>query len=223
MRIISLGVVSLALVACLACGQRLVNPATAVSSNAADRFLRLPTKVPESENLGSSLVVPFGRRVPAGTPITVRLLQPISSASARVGQTFEGVMDDNIVLDGQILVERGARVRGRVVESSARRVNHSPGYLRLALAEIAIDGRTRVLRTYTDFFKGPGSTRRSMANSFPGERLVAETQVLSRVPGTDEDGDSPEIIVPPKASDVHLGVDRRLTFRLLEPLSLGMP
>jgi hypothetical protein len=223
LRILSFGVVVLVLAAGLGCGQRSANPVLASGNiqRSAEKLLQPPPEVASAGLPQSSAVVPFGTRILAGTPIVVRLLQPLSSANAQAGQSFEGVVDEDISLDGQVLVERGTPVRGRVVESSSRRSSHAPGYLRLALTEVSMEGKPVPVRTYSDFFKGPGAARRSVAGSFPGERLVANTAVLSRTRAADAgEGEGPEVVVVPKAADAQLGVERRLTFRLLEPLSL---
>jgi|GEM_PF-3389611 hypothetical protein len=218
----------LGLVASLGCGQNTAKPAAASAalSKSAEKYLRVPTDGGEGSNAESGqgpagAVLPFGTRIPAGTALMVRLLEPLSSANARAGQVFEGTVDEDVVLDGQLLMERGTRVRGQVVESAARRPGRTPGYLRLTLTEVAIEGKARPVRTYSDFFKGAGAVRRSVANAFPGERLVAETAVLSRDGAAGaEEGKAPEVLAAPKPADVQLSVDRRLTFHLLEPISL---
>jgi hypothetical protein len=214
------------MVASVGCGQHSASPAAAAEApvKSVEKVLQLHPEIPEGEPPRLSGVVPFGTRIPAGTAITVRLVEPLSSENAGTGQAFEGIVDENVTLDGQVLMEHGTPVRGRVVESSARRVNRAPGFLRLTLTEASIGGKSMPVRTYSAFFKGAGSRRRSVANSFPGERLVADTAVLNRASGADdEDQSGPEIIEVPKAADVRLGVERRLTFHLLEPLSVSVP
>jgi hypothetical protein len=223
LRLLFFGAIVLGLVAGLGCSQRSANPVLASASftKSAEKLLQPPPEVPGTGLLQTSAVVPFGTRIPAGTPIVVRLLQPLSSATARAGQVFAGVVEEEVSLDGQVLMERGTAVRGRVVESSPRRSSHAPGYLRLSLTEVSMDGKPLPVRTYSSFFKGAGSAHRSVAGPFLGERLVANTAVLSGMPGADvEEDDGPEITVVPKAADAQLGVERRLVFHLLEPLSL---
>jgi hypothetical protein len=226
-RHISVVTLALALAGSMGCGQHSASPGITAGTpdKATDRFLHLRTEVPESAPSTSTAVVPFGTRLPAGTLLTVRLIEPLSSADAHADQAFEGVLDEDITLDGQTLLEHGTPVRGRVVESAPKRSGRGPGYLRLTLTEISIDGKPKPVRTYSNFLKGAGSVRRSVVNSFPGERLVADRAVLDRGlrPGEDSDADEPEGIVVPKAADVRLGVERRLSFHLLEPLSVSVP
>ena len=228
-RHISVVTLALALVGSVACGEHSAAPVAGSETleRSVDKFPHLRTAVPENDVPPSTAAVPFGTRLPAGTLLTVRLIEPLSSANAHADQAFEGVLDDEVTLDGQTLLERGSTVRGRVVECASKRSHRGPGYLRLTLTEISIDGRAKPVRTYTSFLKGPGSARRSLANSFPGEHLVADTAVLNRgaLAGESPDAYEPDVMVFPqaaKAGDVQIGVDRRLVFHLLEPLSVSV-
>jgi hypothetical protein len=228
-RHISVVTLALALAGSVACGQHSAAPGVGSETlvRSVDKFPRLRTAVPENDVLPSTAVVPFGTRLPAGTLLTIRLMEPLSSANAHADQPFAGVLDEDVTLEGQTLLERGTTVRGRVVECASKRFNRGPGYLRLTLTEISIDGQAKPVRTYSSFLKGAGSARRSVVNSFPGEHLVADTAVLDRAAQAGESpyADEPDVIVFPKvakAADVQLGVDRKLIFHLLEPLSVSI-
>jgi len=207
------------------CGQRSATPALTAPSTSFGKYLPSSAEIQLEDSHPSNSSVPFGTRIPAGTQISIRLSEPISSATARPFDAFEGVVEEAVTLDGQTLLERGARVRGKVVESGSKRSTHAPGYLRLMLTDISVDGHLRPVRTYTAFFKGAGTLRRSMVSAFPGERLVADTAVLGRAPRPDGalDSELSDFTQTPKPSDIRLGVDRRLSFHLLDPLSLSIP
>ena len=207
------------------CGQHSAAPALNVvaASRSLAKYLPSSSEIQPDVSHPSNSSVPFGTRIPAGTQLTIRLADPISSATAHPYDAFEGVLEEAVMVDGQTLLERGARVRGKIVESASKRSTHAPGYLRLVLTDIAVDGRLRPVRTYTSFFKGAGTVRRSLPSTFPGERLVADTAVLGRAPRPVSESDSDDLSQTPKPSDIRLGVDRRLSFHLLDPLSLSLP
>jgi hypothetical protein len=60
---------------------------------------------------------PHSVTVTAGTLLTVRMGQTISSEQNVAGDTFTGTLDQPLVIDGFIIAERGSRVQGRVVEA----------------------------------------------------------------------------------------------------------
>src|SRR3569833_2037999 len=50
--------------------------------------------------------------VPAGTPVTVRLQNSVSSASSNAGDRFDAVLDAPLVVAGKTLAPAGANVTG---------------------------------------------------------------------------------------------------------------
>lgn len=54
--------------------------------------------------------------IPAGTVITVRLNETLSSEKNQPGDRFTATLDQPLIVEGLVLAERGARVEGRVLE-----------------------------------------------------------------------------------------------------------
>jgi hypothetical protein len=143
----------------------------------------------------SSAVIPPGARIPAGTLIDISLQSELTSRTAHSGDTFQAKLDQPIVVNGRIFAEAGEIVTGRVMEARAGELT-SPGYLRLALNSISINGKSSVVHTSSHFTKG-GSAKM-------GKGLVSVNQ-----------GDSLRPV-----RDVTIGPDRHLTFRLTAPIRL---
>lgn len=57
----------------------------------------------------------YSQPVPAGTAINVHLTDTISSSSANAGQTFDVVVADPLVMQGWVIVQKGAAGQGHVV------------------------------------------------------------------------------------------------------------
>lgn len=151
--------------------------------------------------------------VPTGTEITIRLRTALSSADARVGDSFEAVLDNAVVVAGEMIVPRGAAVSGSVVDTKVA-AGHAPGYLRLTLTSIAMNGRSIPLQTSSIFAKG-GSY----------EKRIAVTMNRSQADGK---GTVPEALAEsaagpsntPHPGDVRFSTGHRFTFRLIQPLHL---
>lgn len=69
--------------------------------------------------------------VPAGTALTVTLTDELGSKSSQPGQTFNGTLGKDVVVDGQTLIPAGAAVAGTVV--NARPYGHLAGEATLVL------------------------------------------------------------------------------------------
>jgi hypothetical protein len=100
--------------------------------------------------------IPFRdpQSLPAGTLLTVRLKDAISSTSSGPPSTFAAVVDEPIVIEGETLVARGASAAGRVESVHSSTMNANQGYLRLSLDVVDIAGRDLPIRTSSLFARG---------------------------------------------------------------------
>ncbi len=80
------------------------------------------------------------RTVPAGTALTIRLLQSVSSASARPGDAFDAELARPVTVDGRVIFPKGTQIQGRVVSSRKSGRLHNPGRLTLTLKAIEAPG-----------------------------------------------------------------------------------
>ncbi|HEV2960282.1 MAG TPA: hypothetical protein VG649_00540 [Candidatus Angelobacter sp.] len=74
--------------------------------------------------------------VPAGTRVTVRSGSELSSGSAHSGQTWEGSLAKDVVVNGQTVAHSGDRVTGKVTSAKSSGRLHAPGVLTLRLTAI---------------------------------------------------------------------------------------
>ena len=71
------------------------------------------------------------KRVPEGTVMTLKLLDPVSSAKSALGDQFDLMVVDNIKVDDTIVIPQGSVVRGYVEEVQAPKMLYKGGLLRL--------------------------------------------------------------------------------------------
>jgi hypothetical protein len=92
----------------------------------------------------------------AGTPIPVRLIDGLSSERNNPGDVFTATLDQELVADGFVIAERGARAEGRV--ASADRGSKASGGAALAVELTRIhtsDGQTVEVSTESIQKQGP--------------------------------------------------------------------
>jgi hypothetical protein len=79
--------------------------------------------------------------IPAGTVLTVRLGETLSSKESSAGQGFSATVAQPVVVDGKTVIERGASARGTVVD--AKSMGHFKGgaLLEVRLSSVSINGR----------------------------------------------------------------------------------
>jgi hypothetical protein len=97
--------------------------------------------------------------IPAGTLISIRLGETLSSERNQPGDSFSGTLDQPLVVDGFAIAERGARVEGKILElAQAGRVR---GLASLAIGLTRLhtaDGQSVEIRTESFHKEGPKST-----------------------------------------------------------------
>ena len=70
-------------------------------------------------------------RVPAGTVITLRVLDPVSSSTASLGDQFDLMVIDNVLVKNAVVIPQGSVVRGSLEEVSAPKMLYKGGLIRL--------------------------------------------------------------------------------------------
>ncbi len=82
--------------------------------------------------------------IPAGTPLVAQTLELISTHEV-IGSTFKAELEQDVVINGKVLLRAGTPVTG-VVETSLRRPRSS-GAVKVNLKTVSINGR--IIPVYT--------------------------------------------------------------------------
>ena len=175
---------------------------------------------------GKSLV-PQELIIPSGTAITVRLQNAVSSATSRPGDQFEAALDQPLVVEGQTVAGEGAHVLGRVVAARhSGRLAH-PGYLRIALSSMMVNGKSIPLQSSSVMVAGASHRRRNLAwigggaggGALIGAIATGGTGALIGSAIGAAGGTGAAYATGKK--DVGFGPERRLTFRLTKPITIA--
>lgn len=89
--------------------------------------------------------------LPAGTLLTVRLSDSLTAQATGKAEIFEAVVDQAVVIDGSMILPRGAVVAGRVESARVSELKPERGYVRLALASLHVGGIDVPLQTASLF------------------------------------------------------------------------
>lgn len=87
--------------------------------------------------------------VPPGTPVVVRLTQPLNSGTNQTGESFQAQIDEPIVIEGRTAVAAGTMAIGKLVHVEASGRTSGVAKMSLALVALVFDGDEVPFKTET--------------------------------------------------------------------------
>jgi len=139
----------------------------------ADEYGQAQVQVPQSQPQGPAMrryepPPPYGLpewvTIPAGTFVTVRVNQPLSSDRNQTGDFFTATLMQPVVVNGIVVAQRGQTVTGKVAE--AKKAGRGSGLSRLALQLNGLtvaDGTQATMQSSLFSRNGQGRTGRDVA------------------------------------------------------------
>ncbi len=104
---------------------------------------------------------PVSVRIPAGTDLTIRIDQHLSSRGSHAGERFDGNLYTPVLYDGEIIIPAGTPVWGRVMEAHHGGHFRGRSVLDIRLTAMQLNGYVYPLPTRDDVFSVRGKGRRS--------------------------------------------------------------
>src|SRR6201987_4695865 len=101
----------------------------------------------------------FAQTIPAGTHISVRMGQEISSGTAKVGDKFDATLTRDLVVGGKTLAKAGAPARGKVTLAKSSGRLHAPGQVSIRLTAVEVDGKMVPISTGSYHIEGKSHTK----------------------------------------------------------------
>ena len=120
-------------------------------------MLGTPLKITVSAALLTGLA--FAQTIPAGTHITIRTAQELSSGTAKVGDHFDATLTHALVVSGTTLAKAGAPARGKVTLAKSSGRLHAPGQLSVRLTSVQVGGKMVPISTGSYHIEGKSHTK----------------------------------------------------------------
>ena len=166
--------------------------------------------------------------VPAGTVITVRLVDGVSSRRNRPGDTFQGTLEEPLAAEGLMVAERNANVFGRVVDT--QKSGRVSGRAEMALeldrlqtvgGEVRIASDTMIRRA--DASKGKDAAKVGiMAGIGAAIGAVAGGRKGAGVGAAAGGAAGTGTVLATRGKPVEFPPESRLTFRLRAPITVTL-
>lgn len=99
--------------------------------------------------------------IPAGTHLTVRLGEALSSKTSQAGQGFGATVAEPVVLEGKTVIKDGAAAHGTVVNAKAMGHFKGGALLEVRLDSVNIEGKDQAIQTAAVARSAKGKGKRS--------------------------------------------------------------
>lgn len=170
---------------------------------------------------------PSGRiEIPAGTTLTVRLIDPVDSQKDTLGQTYRATLDEPVVVNGETVLPRGVDVVAKLVDDKQSGKLEGRTVLTLDLQSITVNGRTVDISTQEVTQASDSRTKRT---GMVVGGLAALGAIIGGIAGGGKGaavgavsgaGVGTAAQVMTKGQRVFIPSETRLTFSLQQPLRI---
>ena len=182
----------------------------------------LPARPPEPPARVPNMVT-----LAAGTLLAVRIGETISSARNQPGDTFLATLTQQLVIDGFIIAERGARIEGRVLEAAQAGRGRGSSHLAISIVRLATsDGQNVRIRTEPYSKDGSSQAATDAAKIGGGAAIGAAigatagggkgAAIGAGAGGAVGAGD----VMLTRGRPVEIPVETRITFRVQDPVTI---
>lgn len=167
--------------------------------------------------------------IPAGTVLTVRVGQTLSSKTSQAGQTFLATTAQPVSVRGLSAIPSGSTVSGTVITAKAKGRFKGEGELSLALASITVKGQTYNIQTEVFDSTAKGKGKRTAATTGGG---AAGGALIGAIAGGGKGAGIGALVgagagliggAATGNQQIEIPAESALSFRLSAPLTLPPP
>jgi len=181
---------------------------------------------PDPATSTSPVASDAGIELPAGTVLTVRMIDPVDSQVNRMGETFRASIDEPVVVGSQQVIPRGADVVVKLVDDKESGKISGQTILTLDMVSVNVNGKLVDVNTQA-------VTKASASRGERSGKVIGGTAVLGTIIGAIAGGGKGAAIgaasgaavgtgaqVATKGQRVHIPSETRLTFTLEYPVRI---
>jgi hypothetical protein len=191
-------------------------PATSPSANTAVATPPPPPPPPQPKKIS----------VPAGTQLSIRLVDALDSEKNQVGDSFRATLNAPVVIEDEVVIPQDADVQGRVVDVKSAGRYAGAASMALELTSVSFNGKTYNLSSnqWTRETKGRGKSTAGKVGG--GAALGAiiggiagggKGAAIGTIAGAGAGGG---VATMGKGTQIHLGSEALLSFSLQNPVTV---
>ena len=206
-------------------------PAAAVADNvkpepAADVKGVPEVKAPDAADKPKPAPQATKTTIPAGTRLSVALLDGVSSDKSEAGDSFTASLTQPVVINGKTILAKGTKVRGRVVDAQESGRVKGLASLKLTLTEVVHNGKPIEISTKTYTAVAQKSTKRDAAIVGGAAGIGAAIGAIAgggkgaAIGAAAGGAGGTGTVLATKGNEVRYGVEHLLSFTLSAPTEI---
>jgi hypothetical protein len=165
--------------------------------------------------------------IPEGTKLRVSLIDPVNSDKNHAGDRFAASLAEPVVLDGKIVLSKGTKVYGRVIDAKGSGRVKGRASVELQLTAMALeDGKSMGISTKTYTAVAPATKKRDAAIIGGGAGLGAAIGAIAGggkgalIGAAVGGGAGTGTVLATKGKEIHYPPETRLQFTLAKPIEI---
>ena len=164
--------------------------------------------------------------IPSGTVLTVLLLDAISTDTSSAGDRFLASISDPVLVNGTTVLQKGTKVRGRVVDVQDSGRVERPASIRLELTEIMQGDKMIAIATERFFAEADSTHARDAQIISGGAGVGAVVGAMARgdkragISTIASGGAGADVVLANKGKEIHYGPETRLKFSLARSIEM---
>jgi hypothetical protein len=165
--------------------------------------------------------------IPAGTRLRVSLIDGVSTTKSSPGDRFMASLSEPVIVDGKMVLDKGTKVRGRVIDVKESGRVKGRATIQLRLTEIVReDGKGLAISTKAYTAVAEATKKRDTGMIAGGAGLGAAIGALTgggkgaAVGAAIGGGAGTGAVLATKGKDIHYGPETRLNFTLASPTQI---
>jgi hypothetical protein len=164
--------------------------------------------------------------IPSGTVLKVSLIDPVNSDTSSPGDRFMASLAESVVINGVTLLQKGTKVRGRVIDADDSGRVKGRAAIRLALTDIMQGDKIVAIRTETFAATADSSQTRDAEVIAGGAGVGAVIGAIAggkkgaAIGAATGGGAGTGVVLATKGKEIHYGPETRLNFTLANSVEL---
>ena len=180
------------------------------------------SSVPTAEETANLLTVP------SGTELQVRLAHRVSSATNQSGDAFEAILDQDLVVDGQVVAPHGSTLTGQLTEVISSGKVKGRAKMTLALQTLQIGDTSYSIESDPITVEAEGTVKEDALKVGIGAGIGA---VVGAIAGGKKGaavgtaiggGGGTAAVLPTKGDEIEFEVEQEFQFQLVRDLEVTM-